>query len=427
MLAGPAAASNTFTGQAVLRGLRESVDVVDAHAVFLQAQANRGEPLLYLNWTSRWAPGRALLADGQGVAGNLSRTQFNLGAGFGSIGGLALFGGANLDLTGFTNPAWTPIPNMSALAGGETLLFLGVAAQDIQLTVASKQRFADAQALNLDPWGNYRPQGESGLLFRPGTPWAISSPDSGDAWLTTVFSLYESRSGAFLSFTMADVPQIEVTTNELGRQYASFTGTQKRITDVRFQFQPLRITPRWLLETVGIPMLGIRRLDPMAALLLEGAVDLYETLTRPEDVGAGPLELDLGSDDVLAGGFRWRIVQRVVPEVVFRRVELAYVDEHDVGLGILRVGARAILHRQLEEYVLAGEGYLLLGPGTESGSLDFVSFGLSYSYNTPDTTTFLPLPNAHVLGFQVVFGAPEAVRPLIPLVRAVSESQGRRR
>jgi len=47
--------------------------------------------------------------------------------------------------------------------------------------------------------------------------------------------------------------------------------------------------------------------------------------------------------------------------------------------------------------------------------------GLSYSYNSPDTLTFLPIHNAHVLGLQLCAGPTEMANPLVPLVRAVDE------
>jgi hypothetical protein len=427
--AAPAARGDTlFRGRDVYEGLKESVDVVDAHLRFLQAQGARGEPFSYVNWTSRWAVGRMVLADGQQVAGNLSRTQFNLGFGFGALSRLSFFAGANLDLTGFTGPAWTPIENISNLAGGQSYLFGGFALADVQVTYASKQNFVDEDALNLDPWGNYLPAGE-GPSFRPGTPWAISSPASDDAWLIDVLSIYENRTGAFLSVSWADVPITTTTVDESGRVQGGFGGTETRIVDVRAHLQPLRALPRQVVEIVGIPGLGLRRLDPAVAAAFDEAQRKREeasslTEREEEEEGDAPYEIDFGTEDVLGGGLRWRVVQRVRPEPFFKRGEVGYVGDHPLGEGAVRLGLQALVHRVEETYDFAAESFALFSPTGARSGLAALSFGLAYSYNSPDTATFLPIPDAHVFGFQVIWGAPETARPLVPLVRAVEDRHG---
>lgn len=438
LLAPPAPAQVRFYGPDVFEGLKESVDVVDAHLRFLQAQDARGQALNYLNWTSRWAVGRQVLADGQTVAGNLSRTQFNLGGGFGELSRYSIFGGVNLDLTGFTGPAWTPIDNVANLAGGQSYLFIGGAIYDVQITYASKQNFVDASALNLDPWGNYRPvEPNGGPAYRPGTPWAISSPVAEEAWLVQVLTLYENRTGAFLSLSWGDVPVTGTRVDELGRLQGYYGGNETRLVDVRAHLQPLRLLTRSWLETIGVPSIGVRRIDAQVAKVfddIEGkrgsANEARNQAAQAEPVEeepSAPYEIDLGSDDVLGGGLRWRVVQRVRPEVVLRRAEVGYVEDHQLGDSVLRVGLQALLHRQGEGYEMAAEGFGLWSPTARSEGPSLLgpfSFGLSYSYNSPDTATFLPIPDAHVFGFQVLLGAPEAARPLVPLVRAVSERHG---
>ncbi len=418
----PARADTLFRGRDIYEGLKESVDVVDAHLRFLQAQGANGAPFKYANWTSRWAAGRMVLADGQQVAGNLSRTQLNLGAGFGALERFSLFAGANLDLTGFTGPAWTPIENISNLAGGQSYLFAGLALADVQVTFASKQNFVDEGAMNLDPWGNYRPVGDD-LSFRPGTPAAIAYGGSDEAWLIDVLSIYEDRTGAFLSVAWADVPVTETTVDEAGRTQYAYAGNETRVVDVRAHLQPLRALPRQVVEIIGVPGVGLRRLDPAVAAAFDDAQRTREQAqaqAQQQEEDEAPYEVDFGSEDVLGGGLRWRVVQRVRPDPVLRRAEVGYVDDHRLGNAVVRVGLQAVTHRQGDAYEVAGESFALFSPS------DFrsLSFGLAYSYNSPDTATFLPIPDAHVFGFQVMLGAPEAARPLVPLVRAVEDRRG---
>lgn len=51
---------------------------------------------------------------------------------------------------------------------------------------------------------------------------------------------------------------------------------------------------------------------------------------------------------------------------------------------------------------------------------------LSYSYNSPDSGTFLPIPDVHVIGFQIVYGPVEMARPLLPIMPPASELVGAR-
>jgi len=48
---------------------------------------------------------------------------------------------------------------------------------------------------------------------------------------------------------------------------------------------------------------------------------------------------------------------------------------------------------------------------------------LSYSYNTPESTTFLPIPGAHVVGAQWIYGPSEMGRPLVPLIPKVEKER----
>ncbi|MCK9409106.1 MAG: hypothetical protein WCX28_14670 [Bacteriovoracaceae bacterium] len=51
--------------------------------------------------------------------------------------------------------------------------------------------------------------------------------------------------------------------------------------------------------------------------------------------------------------------------------------------------------------------------------IDFIHNAFSYSFNSPDGTTYLPIRGAHVFGIQVVYRLPQMVKPLIPLIESV--------
>lgn len=63
-------------------------------------------------------------------------------------------------------------------------------------------------------------------------------------------------------------------------------------------------------------------------------------------------------------------------------------------------------------YLGAWDDIVMIGPKTSSNSAT-----VSYSFNSPESDTFVPLPYAHVFGVQFVLGVPDVAKRLVPIVR----------
>lgn len=404
----------------------------------MQAQNRYSRALGYLTWTTRWAPGRAELNDGQRVAANLSRTQFNLGLGFGSLNSFALFGGANMDMVTLSNPVAAPIENFNTGLSGQTYLFIGMSLYDIQITYASMQNLVNENALKRDLWGNFQATTSSGnsntVATRSGTPKYLSNNSDGSAWLYDVLSIYENRTGAFLALGFADTPQSHETTDEFGQKRVEYSTPTRKLNEFRLNIQPLKSIPQSVLNTVGLPSLGLRRLSAYRDYYQDRINDVKSLSTGAlgsvprSDSLSYPYEIDVGSDDAFGLGIRWRVVTQVSPNQQFQRAELGFVDEFPWNQGAFRVGSRFVAYSARDTINVAFDSYVLFAPirsMRESGLLAApFSMGLSYSFNSPDTTTFLPIENAHVMGVQLILGYPETARPLIPLVRSADGRRG---
>lgn len=416
-----ATAEPIFTGRGVSDSAQRSIDLVEDHLVFLQHQALRDSTLMYVDGTARWAPGRALLNDGQTVPANLSRTGLGFGGGFGRPSRVALFAGVTWDIIALSGPAFSGIRGFGAPAAGQALLFLGGAVYGVQVSYAARYSGMGGGDFGRDPAGNFQSRSaqEEGVDFRPGTPSEVRNEDAGGNREFDVLTVYDDHLGVFAAATW---------TNEW-----QYTGEPRRkLSEVRAHLQPLRLWARDFVETFGLPAAGVTRLDPLRDYYQEGDVyqevaSLEERAAEPEDEPAAEYEVDFGSDDVLAGGLRWRARGQVAPSVRFRRAEVGLVREVGLGKQALRVGARAHAVYRGDTIEPAGDAFVQLSSASTEMSVlgaQRASFALSYSYDSPDTTTFLPIPNAHVFGVQVLIGDPEASKPLIPLVRTVEKKHG---
>ena len=196
---------------------------------------------------------------------------------------------------------------------------------------------------------------------------------------------------------------------------------------MRAQFSPVRLIDRLeLREKLGVPGIGFERY----AAEIDYWGDRFQDARRQAEAvangiqNANPIptttsqeetwEIPVFVDDIAGTGLRARVIPQVKPEVKLRAVEVSYFLS---GEGF-KVGARTFAFQRGSSFTGSGEAYVALQPAFFD---NFSIFGvpwvtLSYSYNTPESATFLPIPNAHVIGAQWLYGLPEMGRPLIPLV-----------
>ena len=392
------AAAQTFHGDATYEATRRSIDVIGSHLTFLQTQARKQDLLAYYGFTLRWAPGWFAYSDGQRAAGVLSRGQQNFGAGVGDLDGGVFFGAQVDAVSAFSKQGGT-----WRASGYEGLVFAGGARMGVQATIGYLGTLPTPRDFNLDQTGAFAVTSAGGR--RLGAP-PVDSVDVASNFI--LLSAYDARSGAFLSASYGEYPVLVTETSDLGTT-TRYTGSERRLSEVRAHLQPLR--DRYLPKQYGLPMIGIAKLDRFKDNYQERAAQPDQPVSDKT-----PYEIELGSDDILAGGFRAHVVYQVSPTMLLRRAELGYVEELGSEGRRVRVGVRAQGFQRAGSFVASADAYGLVGIGP-------AQVGLSYSYNSPDGTTFIPVANAHVFGLQVLFGAPETSRPLIPLVRAVEDRQ----
>jgi hypothetical protein len=395
------AGAQTFRGDSTYEATKRSIDVVGAHLTFLQTQARKQDVLSYYGFTLRWAPGKFEYSDGQTAAGILSRGQQNFGFGFGDLQSGGGFVGAQVDAVS----AFSKQKGTWRASAYEGLIFAGAALFGVQATLGYMGTFTTPKDFGLDATGGFAvPHVGADSGRRPGAP-DLFGRDVASNFV--ILSAYDSGTGAFLSASWGAYPILRTEETSTGLQ-TSYVGRERRLSEVRANLQPLK---RYLPKDFGLPMVGLTKLDP--------AKDNYQEKAKAPDKPTdtrNPYEIEVGSDDILAGGFRVHAIAQAYPSVFLRRAEFGYVEEFRRGKQRLRLGARGQAFQRAGGFEGSVDAYALYAIGP-------AQVGASYSYNSPDGTTFIPVPNAHVFGIQVLFGEPETSRPLIPLVRVIEEKQ----
>ncbi len=388
-----AAQAQTYTGREVADATAQSLDMMRDHVAFLAAQDRYDASLAYITLGFRGAPARFAYNDGRTPWGAAVRGGTTVGFGFGAPSELSVFTGAWVDLV----QAGAFEPNAGLIKGVEGLLYLGVGFRGFQLTVA---RYVHGDpAASGDGFGNL----SWGSDAQTGGPGEATSLEPSEQRALTLYH----TSGASVLATWAVVPS------------ADLDGTHYELVEARAQLQPLK---RWLDKKYGLPMLALQKLSGDRGYYGEPPPQ-RATAASPGQAEASappsPYETELGSDDLLGLGIRAHTKVQLYPTPKFRTLEAgAYRDK-----GPWTVAFRAHVYRRLDTTQASVDsfGAFRIGdPKPGNIGLPF-SVALSYSYNSPDTATFIPLPYAHVVGVQAVLGVPEVAKSLVPIVRAKEE------
>lgn len=383
------ARAQTYTGTQVKLAVDPSIDILRDHVAF-QAQQDRYDAMLgYLSMTDRFSPLRYASDDGTRTRRVAHRAATMIGAGYGSPSEWGFYAGAWTD--------WIrigPQPK-SAIQG---LAFLGVGVLGFQATYAY---FLKDRLDGLDPYGNF---GDS----KGGVPYYSYVPGGG---------IYEDRVGG--SKDAISIYHTSGASLVVVRDTPS-TGSTK-VSEVRAQLQPLK---EWLGPRLGLPMAAVQKLREGANAVTDPKGAAESVISPSTATTSSPWEVEVGGDDLFDEGIRLHAVARVAPTVSFARAEVgAYRDFGDLTAAarsfvFLRDGAP---RASLDAFVL----YAINPPGEKE--LGFpVSVGASYSFDSPDSTTFVPLPQAHVFGVQLLLGAPEIAKSVVPIVRPKGEAKNRR-
>ncbi|MBI5536973.1 MAG: hypothetical protein HY898_29905 [Deltaproteobacteria bacterium] len=399
---------------------RAGIDLTDSQLRLHQANERFGTMYSHFALTSRWAPGEFVMADGTRLRGNLARNQVLLGGGWGDTEEGMFFLGAHIDqLAAVGRPGQDKQSDADRFKPGgvaQMLYYLGGSVAGVQASAGILLNEMGAEQLSLDGYGNFA--AERSNSPRPGSPPEVQDPSRRhNPPNSALFTLYDGHTGAYLAITYGDQEQRLMTESWTGNRTYRTERVGSGIQDLRFNLQPLR---HYLPAGFGLPFATIARYDrPLTEL----------SPSPQEQVAHKTTDFALGADDVLQGGVRWRAV--INQDGRLRIAELGYVEEFRIGRFGLLFGARAMAVNRTGSYEPSGEGFLKASllrkrPDVE-GRATPTWFGLSgsYSYNTPDSTTFIPIPKAHVVGVQLVYGPTEVTKPLIPLVRAVDGRSSR--
>lgn len=384
VVAGVAQAAPRLRGPDVLGLATSAVSAVKMHQQAMAAQVELDEVPFFFELAARGAPALFERSDGVEVDGGLTRYGLSMGGGFGSAWEYGGFAGVQYDTVSASS-----FPNLFEPAKGlefditQALLYAGASFYGFQISYGA---YLDPRVAGFDAAGGLESPGSTGVAYA-GTEESYR--------LMTLQSVFGLSGDA--TWLMND------------------DGSRK-LEATRFRVNMKRLMVALDAETLGIPVVALERFAKGVDYFGDRFADA--TQVERDDTVYVPVELT----DVMGSGFGVRAVTQVAPEVLFRLAELRWlyrvpgVIVEDV-LSDFAAGGRAQVFRRGAEYVPSADVYLAIQP-------DFYAFfsmfgapwmALSYSYNSPDSGTFFALPDTHILGIQLVYGAVEMARPLLPI------------
>lgn len=385
------ARAETFSGPEFTALARQSIDLMRAQHYRIKGQLDRDVSDYFYEATVRYAPGmRFVNNDGVLADGGLERLGGGYWFGTGKPRtGVAFFSTAQLDAAIADGRSDHGFKDAMIFDG---ILMAGMSAKGFTLMGGARGGFT----AGLDRSGRFAL-----------TQQAAATPDTErrtdfrfNGW---VFN-FEQAEGLSLGAVLGDAVSQDV---------AGAASRQRVLAAVRGLLQPESLMRRAGIRAFGAPAVGVDRID--------GGIDYYGDIARRAS-GTNPsraplVEVPVLVDDLASVGIRVRAVTQVSPRPLFRLAELGYVRWTDG----LHGGGRTVVFRSADRYVGSGEafvGYTLTTTEKkgDGSSAPPVAATLSYSYNVPDTVTFFPVRDAHVIGLQFTVGSPLLARPIVPLV-----------
>ena len=393
LVATRARAQATYTGAEVKVAADSSLDVMKDHVQFQATQDRYDAMLGYFAFTDRFAPMKFASADGSKTSKVGNRAATMIGGGLGSTSGFGFYLGAWSDIITL-GPVKNPDP---AIQG---YVFGGLAAYGFQ---ASYGGFVSDKLQGLDPYGNFNPQGgaSAGYTYVPGAGYNVSTPGAAKDAL----SVYHT-SGASLIV--------------IRRNYPSEPGSPTKFGEVRAQLQPLK---QWLDEKFGLPIVAVQQLKSDIDAYSSPKQIVANAVSPTVDAAKKPIELEFGSDNLLASGIRAHAVMRFASSGFRARAELGAYHDFPWGTAAFRSFLFA-RDTQVNASLDAFAQWSIIKAPPPGEALGFpISVSVSYSFNSPESDTFVPLPYAHVFGAQVIVGVPDVAKRLVPIVRPKRETK----
>lgn len=418
--ASKAARAETYYGPELNAMARQSIDVMKMHQHAMKAQLALDDAPIFLEGTMRATAATFQFLDGHRLDAGIRRAGASLGFGSGRPRTeTAWFFGAQMDSVESTSFPYF----IKEVDGFETralqgALYAGFAYRGFQLSAGV---VIEEPLSSVDERGFFTaPSGPP--TFRPGAP---SFADGAEPDVPGV------RTSTFVTLTQAEGVSIGATIASLSESVAA------TLAALRTEIIPsLAMERANLRDKIGVPGIGLNRYaagidyygDRFAELrdVANRAAAGFEPVAALANAGSDTYEIPLILEDIAETGFSLRAITQVAPKPLFRAAEASWQIRAEKA----RLGAKASLFRRgdaltgnTDAYAAACPYALIFSIPCE-GLMQLWLTG-SYSYNSPDASTFLPIPNAHVLGLQLVWGPPEMARPLIPaLVRGHDEMGG---
>jgi hypothetical protein len=409
-----ALAAEPFTALTMKPYLANEVNALELNHLYLQSLFALDSTPFTLGAGIRSAPASYLRTDGEVTDAGLGKAIYVLAIGAGRPrSGFAVFGGLNL-----SNVRPSGYPNVTAQSGdadsfisaqgGSSVVFLGVAYKGLALEVA---QFATEQKYDADGHGRFVAGGCDpdfgcgGRTTRAGGPIA-SSPVTTEIDRQSVVANVESIHG----YSAAVI----VTPKQPGVEKTTLTG-------FRLLAQPSQLA-RYGLGALGA---GLNSYDAGVDYYGDQLDALNEAAASGgaiPDAEEGRLyEIPLVSDDIAGTGINGRIAVQVAPKAAFRLAEVGYAAQASGSWLIPQVGGRAKMFLRDESYVPSVDAYAgvfwLFDQDEPDDDDNGLSVYASYSYNSPDSLTFVPLADAHVIGLQMVYGNPLGLPPPVPILK----------
>jgi hypothetical protein len=387
------ARAQTYTGAEVKAATDSSLDVMKDHVQFQATQDRYDAMLGYFAFTDRFAPMKFANADGTKTSKVANRAATMIGGGYGSTSKFGVYVGAWSDII-------TIAPGKNADPALQGYVFGGLAAYGFQ---ASYGGFVSDKLQGLDPYGNFNPQGgaNAGYTYVPGAGYSVSTPGAAK----DAISVYHT-SGASLIL--------------IRRNYPSEPGSPTKFGEVRAQLQPLK---QWLDEKFGLPIVAVQQLKSDIDAYSSPKQIVANAVAPTVDSVKKPIEVEFGSDNLLASGIRAHAVMRFSPSGFRARAELGAYHDFPWGTAAFRSFLFA-RDTQVNASLDAFAQWSIIPASPPGESLGFpIAVAASYSFNSPESDTFVPLPYAHVFGAQVIIGVPDVAKRLVPIVRAKREAK----
>jgi hypothetical protein len=388
-----------YRGPDVLGVAGATVNVLKMHQHAMNAQLLVDDTPFFFELAARSSPGTFVRNDGFANDGGLTRYGISMGGGLGQPSDFGVFAGLQFDLVSLSQfpNFFATNKNFDSAGVAQALLYAGVAVSGVQLTYGV---FGDALPTGFDAAGNF------------------ATPND------TTQGEYEAERQVHQFVTLQPVRGFSV-----GAAILKDDDGGKKLGAIRATLQPVQLFEALELEKLGVPTLGIERY----AAGVDYYGDRFETAAaeQPDSFTKDMYEVPLSLSDIFGTGLNARVSIEVAPTPSLRVAEAGWmyrapgVIVEDV-LSDFAAGFRALMFKRGDGYKPSADVYIAMNPDWYKF---FSMFGvpwlaLSYSYNSPDSATFLPLPDTHVIGFQIVYGPVEMARPLLPIMPSARDLVG---